>query len=145
MESRREALDKFRSTQQEKLRLRIALQEFLRGQELPEAVREEYECYLRKRRRPAAEELIQAGEVAGLKILKDRKILDLNFLDFYLERARACGQTEVVAWLLGLKYREGFAEKDYEQMCIRDSLSGLPANQAKDIIILGGKKLCLQC
>ena len=24
-------------------------------------------------------------------------------------------------------------------------LSGLPANQAKDIIILGGKKLCLQC
>ena len=114
MESRREALDKFRSTQQEKLRLRIALQEFLRGQELPEAVREEYECYLRKRRRPAAEELIQAGEVAGLKILKDRKILDLNFLDFYLERARACGQTEVVAWLVGLKYREGFAEKDYE-------------------------------
>lgn len=114
MESRREALDQFRSTKQEKQRLRIALQEFLRGRELPEAVREEYECYLRKRRRPAVEELIQTGEVAGLKMLRDREILDLNSLDFYLDRARACGQTEAAAWLLGLKYREGFAEKDYE-------------------------------
>lgn len=111
MEEYKKQFEKFQQSGQEKIRLEIALQEYTERDGLPEKMWEEYGSYLKKRSRPAAEKLIADGNISGLEKLKEAEILKESYIDIYLEKARETGQTEVSAWLLGMKRREDSKEE----------------------------------
>ena len=112
----KEKWERFRRSGQEKIRLGIALEEYLERENLPESLRLEYERYLRGRDRSAVEALISLGNIRGLERLRAVGILRGDHLDFYLDTAQKSGQTEAAVWLLGEKH--GQAEE-----CLKKSFT----------------------
>ena len=100
----KEKWERFQRSGQEKIRLEIALEEYLERDNLPESLRLEYERYLSGRDRSAVEVLISLGNIRGLERLRAVGILRGDHLDFYLDTAQKSGQTEAAVWLLGEKH-----------------------------------------
>ena len=94
MDRQEEPFQKFQASGQEPVRLRIALEEYVRRDNLPEPVRQEYRRYLKKRRRPAAEALARVGDLLGLKRLWADGILEPGDRAYCLEKAQEAGDAE---------------------------------------------------
>ena len=111
-----EAYRKFKETGQEALRLKIALEQLLgRDREmLPQEVRTEYERYLKKRIRPAMEQLIMNGETDQIVHLGSYGWFGEKELDSFLDKARK--EYRTAAWLVLLRMKQeryGFRGRDF--------------------------------
>lgn len=116
MDRRAEWYRKFRETKQEKLRLEIALEEFLGADdwEGEEQARAAYEVYLQKRIRPAMERLISRGDVDGIERLAGYGWITQSQLEGDIRRAMEQEQRAVLLCLLHIKNRlYGFEDRTF--------------------------------
>lgn len=104
--------EKFCSTGQEPVKLAIALRCYFMEQE--ETRRQAYGHYLRKRIRPAAEQLIEDEGVERLAYLEQQGWISEYLLEGFIKRARDRGKTASLVWLLHLKNEKyGYRDKDF--------------------------------
>lgn len=114
MDEQEKLYDKFCTTQQEPVKLAIALRCFFMEQEVEEEQRSAYGQYLRKRIRPAVEQLIEEEGVGQLAYLEARGWIGEELLEGFIRRARERGKTASLVWLLHLKDEKyGYTDKDF--------------------------------
>lgn len=101
--------EKFHRTKQDKEKLRIAVALCLHGSD-EEAPTPDVERYLRLRQRPAAEFLIQQGDLTGMRRLAAKAWFETKYLPDYMRMAQEAGRAELVAYLLGEWYGAGRKE-----------------------------------
>lgn len=106
--------EKFCVTGQEPVKLAIALRCFFMEQGPDEEQRRAYGQYLKKRIRPAAEQLIEEEGVEQLACLEQQGWISENLLETFIRRARERGKTASLVWLLHLKNEKyGYKDKDF--------------------------------
>lgn len=104
---------KFETSAQEPVRLRLALEGFFRPDMEPEG-KKKLEAYLKRRKRPVMEALMNADDLPRLQMLEDLGWLDAGLVDDGLEMAARLKKSEAFVWLLGLKAEKyGFPDKDF--------------------------------
>lgn len=109
-----EAYEKFLTTKQEALKLRIALEEFFSNDNLEERERRAYETYLQKRIRPAIEVLIEKEEAEKILQLESLGWFRESELEHFLDMAGKKGRP--VSWMTLLKIKKekyGFHDRDF--------------------------------
>ena len=105
--------EKFRTTGQAAIKLRIAAEEFLK-EGLPEEQKKDYGNYLQLRIRPAVELLIEDNRLDGLSQLEQLGWLPHNQMDDFLEMAWNHRRNSAFLWLLRLKSEKiGFTPRDF--------------------------------
>lgn len=104
---------RFETTRQEAVRLRLALELFFRGDADPEQTRK-LEGYLRRRIRSALELLLREDSLPGLERLASRDWLDAGLVEDGLNLAISLRKTEAYVWFLCLKAEKyGFHDRDF--------------------------------
>lgn len=104
---------KFNSSAQEPVRLRLALDGFF-ASDTPQPIREQYEVYLRRRVRPALEALIAAEDMARLEALENLGWLDAALTEDGLKFAVKEKKTEPFVLLLRKKAEKyGFSDRKF--------------------------------
>lgn len=106
---------KFMASRQEPVRLELALQGYFLSEEIPEAQRNAFTDYLRRRIRPAAEALIQRDELPKLQVLEAQGWMNASLIEDCLRMAIRLKKTEAFIWLLGVKAEKyGFADRVFD-------------------------------
>ena len=117
--------EKFRETKQAALKLRIALEEYFREEadtgSPPRETEEEtakewqdYEAYLRRRVRPAAEELMEQNRIEAILQMEEMGWLDGGVLEQLI--AAASEKNKTACWMALVKRkgeRYGFGSRDF--------------------------------
>ena len=104
---------KFKTSSQEPVRLRLALDGFF-ASDTPQPIREQYEIYLRRRVRPTLEALIAAEDMARLEALEAQGWLDAALTEDGLKFAAKEKKTEPFVWLLRKKAEKyGFSDREF--------------------------------
>lgn len=107
-----ERYQKFITTQQEPVRLSIALEDFFRSG-TDAGAREAYGQYLRRRLQPAAAALIAADDTVRLAQLAAQGWLTAGQTDRCIRLAAKEGKTAALVWLLRWKGETyGFQDRD---------------------------------
>jgi hypothetical protein len=103
--------EKFITSKQEPLRLKIALEGFFQP-ETADDTRAAYGAYLRRRLRPAAEALIDGDDT--LRLAQLAGWLTAQDTDALISLAREKKKTAALVWLLRWKgERYGFSDRDF--------------------------------
>ncbi len=104
---------KFRESKQPAVCLQIALEDFF-GENTPETVRQAYEAYLRRRVRPAAEQIILEDDAQKLQKLEQMGWLTPELVDDFCRMAAKNHKGECLMWLLSRKQQVyGFRKPDF--------------------------------
>lgn len=107
------AFRKFRETGQEKLRLETALEYF--EKETDPQRTGEYEAYLKRRIRPAMEQLIITEDVEKMELLHEKGMFGQKELEVFTDMAEREKKPASLVWLLQLKNRKyGFKQKNFQ-------------------------------
>lgn len=105
--------EKFRTSGQAAVKLRIASEDFFR-EELPETLRRAYGAYLRQRIRPAVELLIREEQTEKLEALWNLGWIPAGQLGDFLHLAAEVHKNEAFLWLLEKKQSSlGFPPRDF--------------------------------
>ena len=104
---------KFKETGQEKLRLETALEYFEKETDPQRAG--EYEAYLKRRIRPAMEQLIIMEDVEKMELLHEKGMFGQKELEVFTDMAEKEKKPAALVWLLQLKNRKyGFKQKNFQ-------------------------------
>ena len=105
---------RYSGTTQEPVRLAAALYGYFHTDCFP-AHRQEFEAYLRRRIRPAAEVLIVMEALEELEQLEQLGWFDAALVDHFLTLACSHRKSAVLVWLLHLKHRKyGFHDRTFD-------------------------------
>lgn len=103
----------FLETRQEPLRLSAALQGFFE-KDAPESHREAYLSYLKRRIRPAVEQLLKEHALEKIQELERLGCFHEKELDVFLRSAMEQGNTAALIWFLQLKNEKyGYHDRDF--------------------------------
>lgn len=103
----------FLETRQEPLRLTAALQGFFLP-DTPERHRKEYLQYIKRRIRPAVEQLLKENALDKIQELERLNCFHEKELDVFLRSAREQGNTPALMWFLQLKNEKyGYRDRDF--------------------------------
>ena len=113
MTAREILFQKFKTSSQEPVRLRLALDGFF-ASDTPQPIREQYEIYLRRRVRPALEALIAAEDMTHLEALENLGWLNAALIEDSLKFAAKEKKMEPFVWLLRKKTEKyGFSDREF--------------------------------
>lgn len=102
---------KFQTTGQERIKLACALEGFL-GENKGKTV---YSQYLKRRIRPAMEELIKEEQILKMEKLEAQGWFGAEELESFIAAARKERKLESLVWLMKLKdVKYGYKEKKFE-------------------------------
>lgn len=104
--------EKFESSEQEKIRLDIALKRFT--EVCDPAWKTKYKQYLSLRFRPAINELIRQGDLFRIQKLCEFASVTTASLDSFINESVQCRQDEILAFFLEFKKEHfGFHDRDF--------------------------------
>lgn len=105
--------EKFQTSSQAPVKLKLALEGFFR-EDTPQDMLEAYEAYLKQRIRPALEALIAADDLPKLERLEAMGWLNAALTEDALGMAIRWKKTEIFLWLLNQKAdKYGFSDRDF--------------------------------
>ena len=107
--------EKFKSTGQEKVKLSCALEGFFpEKEETSEEAKNAYSQYLKRRIRPAMEELIRQENICEMEQLAGMDWFGRNELESFIRTARKEQKLESLVWLMKLKdSKYGYRDRDF--------------------------------
>ena len=107
--------EKFKSTGQEKVKLSCALEGFFpEKEETSEEAKNAYSQYLKRRIRPAMEELIRQENICEMEQLAGMDWFGRNELESFIRTARKEQKLESLVWLMKLKdSKYGYTDRDF--------------------------------
>ena len=105
--------EKFSSTAQERIRLSCALEGFFE-ENISKSVKADYGNYLKRRIRPAMENLLLEENIPKMEILEQQGWFGRKELDSFIQIAREQERLESLVWLMLLKDQKyGYDEPDF--------------------------------
>lgn len=108
--------EKFKSTGQEKVKLSCALEGFFPGKrrDFRRSKKTAYSQYLKRRIRPAMEELIRQENICEMEQLAGMDWFGRNELESFIRTARKEQKLESLVWLMKLKdSKYGYTDRDF--------------------------------
>lgn len=115
MYSGEELFQIFSETKQQPKKLAAALDGFFREIGVNDCQKEAYGAYLKRRIRPAVEQLIEEEAVEKIEILEKLGWFGKEQLEGFIKMARERSKTASLVWLLHLKNEKyGYEEQEFE-------------------------------